>query len=109
MVLRSSPHQGRWIVAFDGVEDRGAAEALRGTPLMAEPLHDGDALWVHELIGSEVVDLGGTSRGRVIAVVANPASDLLELEGGGLMPLRFVTSHTPGRIVIDPPVGLFDE
>ena len=33
-VVRSSPHQGRWIVAFAGVDDRNQAEALRGTPIL---------------------------------------------------------------------------
>ena len=107
-VLLATPHQHRWIVAFDGVFDREAADALRGTRLLAEPIEDPSALWVHELIGSEVVDAEGRSRGQVTGVVANPASDLLELSGGHLVPLRFVTSHAPGRIVVDVPEGLFD-
>jgi 16S rRNA processing protein RimM len=69
-------------------------------------LDDPDALWVHELVGSDVVDVEGRAHGRVAAVEANPASDLLVLEGGGLVPLRFVVSHGDGRVVVDPPVGL---
>jgi 16S rRNA processing protein RimM len=107
--VRSTPHQHRWIVAFAGVADRSAAETLRGATLLAEPIDDPDALWVHELIGSDVIDTGGTRRGRVIAVVANPASDLLELDSGALVPARFISSRTPGQIVIDPPDGLFDD
>jgi 16S rRNA processing protein RimM len=113
LTLRSaSPHQGRWIVAFEGVGDRDGAEALRGTVLRAEPLagaHDDDTLWIHELIGAEVVGVDGTSYGSVEAVEANPASDLLVLPGGKLVPLVFVVSGpTAGRLVIDPPAGLFD-
>ncbi|MHB8466801.1 MAG: ribosome maturation factor RimM [Acidimicrobiales bacterium] len=108
VIRESTPHQGRWIVAFEGVPDRTAAEALRGTVLCAEPIADPDALWVHELIGSEVVDVGGTSHGRVTSVIANPASDLLELESGALIPLRFVSSRSPGVIVVDPPAGLLE-
>jgi 16S rRNA processing protein RimM len=108
VVLRSSPHHGRWIVAFEGVGDRTSAEAMRDTPLFADPIDDPDALWVHELIGSEVEDVGGTRRGRVVSVIANPASDLLELDGGELVPLRFVVSREPGVVVVDPPAGLFD-
>jgi len=109
----ASPHQGRWIVAFAGVEGRDGAEALRGTVLMAEPLadddDDDDTLWVHELIGSEVVGVDGRSYGPVEAVEANPASDLLVLPGGKLVPLVFVVSGpTAGRLVIDPPAGLLD-
>lgn len=105
-VARSSPHQGRWIVAFAGVADRNEAEALRGVVLGAPPLEEGDALWVHELVGSVVVTPDGRTRGTIVAVEANPASDLLVLDGGGLVPLRFVVSHQPGRVVIDPPAGL---
>ncbi|HEX2040698.1 MAG TPA: ribosome maturation factor RimM [Acidimicrobiales bacterium] len=108
VVERSSPHQGRWIVRFEGVGDVDTAESLRGVVLSAEPLEDPDALWVHELVGAEVVGVDGAAHGRVVAVEANPASDLLVLEGGGLVPLRFVVSHGEGRVVVDPPVGLLD-
>jgi 16S rRNA processing protein RimM len=109
-VLTATPHQGRWIVAFRGVEDRNSAETLRGTVLRAEPLEDDhDTLWVHELIGSEVFDSAGQSYGPVTAVEANPASDLLVLTGDRLVPLVFVVSQTPGRVVIDPPAGLLDD
>ena len=107
-IERSSPHLGRWIVQFEGVLSREDADALRGTVLSAEPLDDPDELWVHELIGSKVVGVDGRSYGPVAAVEANPASDLLVLEGGGLVPLRFVVSSGDGRIVIDPPEGLLD-
>lgn len=108
VVDRSSPHHGRWIVHFEGVVGIDAAEALRGVVLSAEPLDDPNALWVHELVGAEVVGIDGTAYGRVEAVEANPASDLLVLDGGGLVPLRFVVSHEDARIVIDPPAGLLD-
>jgi 16S rRNA processing protein RimM len=108
-VLWSSRHQHRWIVSFAGVESRAAAEALRDLALCATPLDDPDALWVHELIGSEVVDVAGTGLGVVTAVEANPASDLLVLDGRGLVPLRFVVGRSPGRVVVDAPPGLLDE
>lgn len=107
-ITASRPHQGHHIVAFAGVRDRNAAEALRGAVLRAEPLDDPAALWVHELIGSEVVGADGTAYGVVQSVEANPASDLLVLASGGLVPLRFVTESTPGRVVIDPPAGLLE-
>ncbi len=107
-VEQSTPHHGRWIVRFAGVTTREEAEALRGV-LRAAPLEDAAALWVHELIGSEVVDATGAPRGRVVSVVANPASDLLELEGGALVPARFVTGHADGVVRVDVPAGLFDE
>jgi 16S rRNA processing protein RimM len=103
-----SPFKHRWIVQFEGVEGHTAADSLRGLVLQAEPLEDPDALWVHELIGSEVLDTVGTVLGTVASVEANPASDLLVLEDGGLIPLTFVTKTEPGRITVDPPPGLLD-
>ncbi len=108
VVVASRPHQNGWIVQFEGVAGREAADALRGRTLSAEPLDDPDELWVHELIGSTVVDVGGVERGVVESVQSNPASDLLVLDSGALVPLVFVTDRTPGRVVIDPPDGLFD-
>ena len=65
-VLTATPHQGRWIVAFRGIEDRNAAETYRDVVLSAEPVEgDEDTLWVHELIGAEVFDLAGRSYGLV--------------------------------------------
>jgi 16S rRNA processing protein RimM len=108
-VVRSTPHQHRWIVAFVGVADRNRAEELRGTVLRAEPLdgEDDDTLWVHELIGARVYDTNGLFYGMVREVEANPASDLLVLPQG-LVPLTFVVDQEPGRVVIDPPEGLIE-
>jgi 16S rRNA processing protein RimM len=103
-----TPHN-QWVVAFEGYDGLDAVEGLRGLVLRAEPIDDPDELWVDDLVGAEVV-LGATGApvGTCVAVVANPASDLLELDGGALVPVVFVTEHGPGRVVIDPPDGLFD-
>jgi 16S rRNA processing protein RimM len=102
------PFGGNWLMRFAGVSTREQAEALRSIVLRGRALDDEDAWWVHELIGSEVLDTGGARLGTVVAVVANPASDLLELDGGALVPLRFVVERTAGRIVLDIPLGLLD-
>jgi 16S rRNA processing protein RimM len=105
----SRPFRHRWLVTFAGIRGIDAAEALRGRVLRAPPLDDPSALWVHELVGSTVVDnADGDSLGTVVAVVANPVSDLLELDGGALVPLRCVVHHGQGRIVVDVPPGLLD-
>ncbi len=99
----------RWLVRFDGVRSRDDADGLRGARLLGEAVaddEDEDALWVHELVGSTVVDGAGRELGVVTGVLANPASDLLELAGGGLVPLTFVRSHGAGRVVVDVPPGL---
>ena len=51
---------------------------------------------MHELIGSAVLDTAGAHLGTVTGVLANPASDLLELDGGALVPLRFVVDRAAG-------------
>jgi 16S rRNA processing protein RimM len=114
VITASRPHQGRRLVQFAGVDDRTAAEALLGVTIAAEPLAadagertDGE-FWVHELVGSRVVDRAGIGRGSVIAVEANPAHDLLVLDGGALVPMVFVVEQRDGEVVIDPPDGLFD-
>jgi 16S rRNA processing protein RimM len=108
-VVDARPHQGKWLVRFDGVVDRAGAEALAGQELHGEPLDDPDALWVHELVGATVVDTGGSECGTVAAVVANPADDLLELDGGALVPVTFVVGwDDQRRIVVDPPDGLLE-
>jgi len=108
--IRSSrPHKGGWLVVFGGVADREAAEGLRGLVLSAEPIDDPDELWVHELIGAMVIDQHGQDRGRVTRVLDNPASDLLELDSGALVPARFVVSHVAGdEVRVETPAGLFD-
>lgn len=106
-VLASKPQQTRWLVQFEGVNDRTAAEALTKTELEAEPIADPEAVWVHELIGSRVVERDGTDRGRCVGVLANPAHDILELESGALVPTIFILSCADGITTIDPPEGLF--
>lgn len=103
-------HQGRHRVKLAGVDDRDAAAALTGVPVYAAPLDavDDDVVWVHEVVGAEVVDVAGRRLGRVEAVQANPAHDLLVLDGGGLVPMVFVVAQEAGRVVVDPPEGLLD-
>ncbi len=112
-VVSSRPMGGRgtrYLVQFESVVDRAGADSLRGVELSAEPLEVPGTLWVHELVGAVVRDVAGTELGRVAAVEANPASDLLVLEAGGLIPVRFVTAHDPAAhtVDVDIPDGLLD-
>jgi len=108
VVEASRRHQNGWIVSFEGVVTRNQSEALRGTRLYGEPIDDPDVDWVHELIGASVVTVGGDALGTVRSVEDNPASDLLVLESGALIPMTFVVSTSPGRIEVDVPEGLLD-
>lgn len=107
-VVTATPHTNRWLVSFDGIADRLAAERLTSAPLLAEPVDDPDALWVHHLIGAAVVEVSGTDRGRCVSVVQNPAADLLELDTGALVPVTFVRSVVDGIVTVEVPDGLFE-
>ena len=94
-----------------GIDDRNAAEELRGAMLVGEPLADpGDG----RALGARAGRRRGArpcrrdTLGRVVAVEANPAHDLLVLDGGALVPMVFVVEQEPGVLVVDPPDGLLD-
>lgn len=108
LTVRASRPQGTaHVVQFEGIDSREAAEPYRGTVLRAAPLDRDDVLWVDELIGVEVRGLDGTVLGTVAAVEANPASDLLVLGDGALIPTRFVVGGVvDGAVTVDVPEGL---
>ena len=127
VVVRSRPHGKRWLLTFEGIDDRNRADELRGRTLEAEPLSSDGAdpgprsesgdhgsevvAFVHELVGCRIVDQHGTDHGPVVAVVDNPASDLLELGDGRLVPLTFYRGldDASGAILVDVPDGLLDD
>jgi 16S rRNA processing protein RimM len=103
---------GKMAVArFEGVTDRGAAEALRGSLVEVDrtalpPLEDGE--YYHaDLIGLAAVDREGKAVGTVVAVENYGAGDLLEIEREGakrsLIPFkRGIADFESGQIVLDP-------
>jgi 16S rRNA processing protein RimM len=111
-ITAARPHQGRWLLRFEGVNDRTAAEALLGAVLTADPLTaavlDDDEYWIHELVGSAVVDMGGERLGTIVAVEANPAHDQLVLDSDALVPITFVVERRNDEVVVDLPDGLLD-
>lgn len=110
VVRAARAHQKRWIVHFEGIPTRNAAEELRGLVLLGDPLVDPDELWAHDLIGRVVRDLEGTELGTVTALELNPASDLLVLDDEGLVPLTFfVEQADDGAVIVDPPQGLLSD
>lgn len=108
-VAECRPHQARWLVRFEGCTTREDADVLRGAVLRAAPLENEGTLFVHELVGCRVVDSHGVDRGRVAAVEANPAHDLLVLDDGTLVPSAFVRgAPSEGVVRVEAPDGLFD-
>lgn len=100
------PQQDRFVVHFEGLNDRSDAEKLTNKFLFAAPIDDDEALWVHQLIGSLVVDVEGNTWGTCTGVLNNPAHEILEIEGGLLVPVPFVESCDGVTTVIRPPEGL---
>ena len=130
-VVRTRPHSGRLLVVFEGVTDRTAAEALRGTLLTVDsadsaPLDDPDEFYDHELLGLAVVTVDGQEVGEVVDVLHPPGPDLIVVrlgDGSGVPAddsagrealVPFVRAIVPsvdvpgGRLVVDPPAGLLD-
>jgi 16S rRNA processing protein RimM len=96
---------------FEGIADRSAAEALRGSLIEVErsalpPLEEGE--YYHaDLIGLPAVDGEGHSVGTVAAVENYGAGDLLEIEAAdgkrSLIPFKDgIADLADGRIVLDP-------
>ena len=116
---------GRWqgkrlVVLFVGVADRAQALQLRGLDLRVAassraPLEDPDDFYETDLIGLTATTVEGAALGPVRDVIHAPASVYLVVEVEGrdrLVP--FVQAVVPtvdvvgGRVVIDPPEGLFE-
>jgi len=107
-IVTVRPQQDRFVIHFEGIDDRNMAEHLTNKFLFAEPIENDEALWVHELIGSTVIDQAGTTWGTVVGVVRNPAHDILEISNGSMIPMPFVVSCKLGITTINPPEGLLD-
>jgi len=96
---------------FEGIDDRSAAEALRGLLIELDrdqlpPLEDGE-YYYSDLIGLACVDPSGAELGTVAAVENYGAGDLLEVRGldgkSALIPFRAGIADWQGeRIVLDP-------
>lgn len=122
-VARTRWHSGRLLVTFDTVEDRNAAEELRGTLLLVdandlEDPRDPDEFRDHQLIGLTVIAPGGEDVGTV-ADVLHYGQDLLVVAGSGqragaeiMVPFvkAIVTDVdlAAGLLRINPPAGLLD-
>jgi 16S rRNA processing protein RimM len=118
-IASSSPFKGGFIVHFDEVADRTAADTWRDRFLLLpadelEPLGD-DEVYVHELPGMRVRLESGEDVGMVVATYELPQGLTLDVErekgSTVLIPYdRIVTSidRALRLIVIDPPVGLLD-
>ena len=114
---RSRAHGARFIVKFEGIEDRPAAETLRGplyVPSTEARALESDEFWVDDLVGCLVMSRAGVELGTVSRIVPGSAQDLLEVatdDGVRLVPavkaIVIEVDPVARRIVVDPPEGLF--
>jgi 16S rRNA processing protein RimM len=107
------------LLAFDGIETRNDAEALRGAKLFIETEEldgDDDEGWYeHELVGLEA-RVGSQVVGKVAALHTMPVQDLLVVEApdGKEILIPFVEQIVPevnvaeGFVLLTPPDGLFE-
>jgi 16S rRNA processing protein RimM len=120
-VRRTRWHSGRLLVVFDGVDDRTAAEQLRGTLLVADSstspaAGDADDFWDHQLVGLVAVLVNGATLGTVEEVLHLPVNDTLVIRGaaGEEILVPFVRAIVPEvdldarRLLVDPPEGLLE-
>lgn len=109
----------RLVVSLAGVEDRSAAEALRGMDLWADSDADvlsADEFHVSTLVGLEVRSPSGEVLGSLIGVERREVQDLLVVRTShGERMVPFVAALVPtvatdeGYLVVDPIPGLLDE
>ena len=106
---------GAILARLPGVEDRSAAEALKGTglyvPRSALPATEEDEWYYADLIGLDAIDPQGAHLGTVLAVVDHGAGEVIEIDllGGGTLLLPFTHDAVPrvdipgSRILVTPP------
>jgi 16S rRNA processing protein RimM len=112
-------HRDVLLAFFEELADRNAAEAARGTVLLAsvradELPEDPDEFYDHQLVGVAAYDVGGAGLGVITAVVHGAAQDLLTVRtpDGRDALVPFVAALVPivdlenGRVVIADRPGL---
>jgi 16S rRNA processing protein RimM len=121
LVLRSvRAHSGRLLMRFDGIEDVEEAATLSGGDLCVaegeavEP--PDDFYYGHVVEGWSCRDSHGRELGTVTKLEQTPAGPMLELRTPAgrtclvpfVRPIVVSVDREAGRIVLDPPEGLFD-
>jgi 16S rRNA processing protein RimM len=119
-IVGTAKGDGMVIAALSGIADRDQAEALRGLRLYAPravlPATGEDEFYHADLVGLAAMFDDGTTLGTIIAVHDFGAGDVIEIAPPAGQPVLvpFTRTAVPvvdiasGRVVIDPPEGLFD-
>lgn len=118
-VVRSSPFKGGFIIAFEGLADRNAAELLRDRSLLvpeSEVAPPGeDEVFIHDLVGMRVLHVNGDAIGEVTEVFELPQGLVMEVRRASdtiMLPFdeRTVTTMDAATriITVDPLEGMLD-
>ena len=120
VVEQAREHGARMLVRLAGVDDRDAADALRGSLFVVDsddlpPIDEPDTYYDHQLEGLVVRTAAGRDVGVVAEVLHTAGGELLAVRrdsGEVLVPFvgAIVTSVSldDGSVEIDPPEGLLD-
>lgn len=119
LALRGRVRGDQLIVHVDGIDDRNAADALKGTELYVErerlpPTADTDEYYEADLVGLDVVDRQGRALGTVSELVDYGAGPILVVKAvdGSELLLPFSDAMVPeidlaaGRLVAEPPAEI---
>jgi len=119
IVSRILPSKKGWIILFEEIEDRNAAENIKGCRLLLpdeqlKPL-ESDEFFVHQVIGCRVEDQNGLFLGEVVDFLETGANNVYEVHNGES---EFLIPDVPHvvleldlekqLIVIDPLPGLIE-
>jgi 16S rRNA processing protein RimM len=122
VVAHVREHGGRLLVRLAGVDDRDAADALRGSLFVVDsddlpPIDEPDTYYDHQLEGLHVRTTTGQDVGVVAEVLHTAAGELLAVkrsDDGGEALVPFVSAIVTSvslddrTVEIDPPEGLLD-
>jgi 16S rRNA processing protein RimM len=120
VVASARDHGARLLVHFEGLEDRTAAEAVRGVVLVAdvdptERPDTEDEFYDRQLIGLRVL-ARSSELGRVVAVLHRPEQDVLEVQTAtGVRLVPFVAALVPevdlvaGTLTVADLAGLLED
>lgn len=120
-IVSFRPAKDGIIARFSGVNDRNAAEALKGIELSVDrerlPEPEPDEFYLADLIGLTAERRDGTILGEVIAIHNYGAGDVIEvrLTEGETVLLPFTRATiaevdiSNRRLLIDPPEGMLEE
>ncbi|MEN6356608.1 MAG: ribosome maturation factor RimM [Armatimonadota bacterium] len=116
-VERNISHKGGITLKIEGIDDRNAAEDLRGAEFVIDRSEVGElpegSFYLFDLIGLKVVTDDGRELGEIVEIMQGGANDVYETSAGVLIPaikqIIVKIDIKKGLMVIHPIPGLLPE